>query len=124
MKILLIVFTSLVMFSCNSSPEKVTKEISKYYTNVDVVEKDSLLYFTNNDTLFSGGIIEKDSVGRIIKEIEYENGLKHGSEIHYEYFESDLAIVVLEGNWTDGKKSGIWKSHDGEGQMTVIKEYN
>ena len=110
--------------SCNAESKQI-KEIAKSsYTINDVIEIDSLLYFKNDSMLVSGVVVEKDSFCRIVKELNYKNGLKHGSEIHFEYFESDLAVVVMEGNWTNGMKSGIWKSHDGEGQMTVIKEYN
>ena len=124
MKILVLFIISLFIFSCNSKHEQ-TKEVKvEGYTYADVTEQDSLLYLKNENVLFSGVIVEKDSRGRIVKELNYQNGLKHGSEIHFEYFESDLAVVVMEGNWTNGMKSGIWKSHDGEGQMTVIKEYN
>ncbi|MCK5032282.1 MAG: hypothetical protein KAS18_01580, partial [Calditrichia bacterium] len=121
---IIMIFVLILLFACNSKYEKF-KEIKKeYYTFSEVIEKDNLVYYKDNDALFSGKIVEQDSSGRIVMELNYKNGIKHGQEIHFEYFYTDLPVVVLEGHWTNGKKSGIWKSHDGEGQMTIIRNYN
>lgn len=121
MKILLLISVILIIYSCNASQEQAKKIAQDSFLINELFEKDSLLYFINAPV--TGKAVELDSMGRVVKEIYYVKGLKHGMEIHYEYFESDLPVVVLEGNWTKGKKSGIWKSHDGEGQMTIIKKY-
>ncbi len=124
MKIFLLISVSIIVFSCNSTNEQVKDNTSEAFTYNDVVEQHKLIYFKGNNNLFSGMIVEKDSLGRVVKEMNYEKGKKHGPEIQFEYFESDLAIIIFEGNWTNGKKSGIWKSHDGEGQMTIVKDYD
>ena len=121
-KILLLLI--LLLIACNSKPEKTTEIKNEAYSYLDVLENDSLVYLKSENVLFSGSIIEKDSTGRILMEITYKDGKKHGQEIRYEYFYTDLPVVVLEGTWANGKKAGIWKSHDGEGQMTIIKNYD
>ena len=108
-----------LLISCQSNKYK-----EKVYNFEDVVVKDSLVYQKERDVLFSGVIFERDSVGRVISKLNYDKGRKHGLEIQYEYFDADVAVVVLEGNWTKGRKSGTWKSYDGEGQITVIMEYD
>jgi antitoxin component YwqK of YwqJK toxin-antitoxin module len=123
MKNLLFILLLIYIFSCNSKHEQSREVEGQIYSQSDVIEKDSLLLFKNKNALFSGILVEKDSSDRILLELNYKDGLKHGQEIRYEYFYTDLPVVVLEGNWTNGIKSGIWKSHDGEGQTTVIKDY-
>jgi antitoxin component YwqK of YwqJK toxin-antitoxin module len=119
-----IVLILFILFSCNSKQPQVKKNESEIATFDDIVEKDSLVYVKNENILFSGTIVKKESLQRIVQELNYSNGKKNGQEIHYKYFYSDVPIVVLEGNWSNGKKTGIWKSHDGSGQMTIIRDYD
>jgi antitoxin component YwqK of YwqJK toxin-antitoxin module len=118
------VIALLVLVSCNKNNKKQEDLSLNEFTYSDVFEKDSVLYFQDGKKLFTGKIINSDSTGRVVKEISYVNGLKHGQEIHFEYFYSDLPVVIMEGTWKKGKKVGLWKSHDGEGRMTVIKNYD
>lgn len=124
MKILSIIYLSLIILSCNSESKQINEVAENRYITNDVIEEEGLLYIKNDSLLVSGTVVAKDSIGRLMKEINYKNGLKHGSEIHYEYYESDLPVVVLEGFWTNGNKSGIWKLHEGEGRMAIIQNYN
>ena len=60
------------------------------------------------------------NTGKVILEKNYVNNLLHGSYIYY----WNNGHIRFKGEFSNNRRTGIWKNYDKNGGLTLREEYN
>lgn len=139
------ILTMVLITSCTTRVNEITQKSDLSWAEETVTlsngrEEGVLLY---KGKPFSGVLFGLYDQGHLNYEYEYQDGLMHGPSNEYDYddyleeetiynrgvregsytqwFENGQ--IYISGNYTNGKKSGIWTDYDRDGNISRTKEY-